>query len=125
MTLVEVIEGLRAAGYDGSFVVDDDGAAHCRACAAVMQGPALLLDGIRRVEGASDPGDMAAVLAVRCRSCGRRGSIVTRYGPEAGPGDTALLLAIEDNRGAGLDVADVASLAEPATPDPDRSRGAG
>jgi hypothetical protein len=45
---------------------------------------------------------------------------VTRYGPEAGPGDTALLLAIVDHRGAGLDVADVASLAEPSVPDPRR-----
>lgn len=125
MTLVEVIEGLRAGGYDGSFVVDDDGMVHCRTCSAASPGPALLLDGIRRVEGQSDPGDMAAVLAVRCRSCDRRGSIVTRYGPEAGPGDTALLLAIEDHRGAGLDVADAASLVEPVAPEPatpDRGR---
>jgi hypothetical protein len=119
VTLVEVIEGLRAEGYDGTFVVDDDGVVHCRSCGSTVAAGDLLLDGVRRLEGASDPGDMAAVLAVRCPACDRRGAIVARYGPEAGPGDTALLLAIDDHRGPGLDVADEASRIEPPDARPD------
>jgi hypothetical protein len=118
MTLVEVIEGLRAEGYDGSFLVDEAGSVRCQTCGDVVAAQAVVLDGIRRLEGESDPGDMAAVLAVRCTACDRRGAIVARYGPEAGPGDAALLLAIEDHRGPGLDVADEASRVEPSAPGP-------
>src|ERR671913_1486801 len=120
MTLVQVIEGLRAEGYDGTFVVDDDGMVHCRTCGAAVAPGDVLLDGVRRLEGASDPADMAAVLAVRCPTCDRRGSIVARYGPEAGPGDAALLVAIDDVRPGGIDVAEGVSRTEPPPPGSDR-----
>src|SRR3546814_13811784 len=57
---------------------------------------------------------MAAVLATTCPGCGVHGTAVVRYGPEAGPGDSAVLLAIEDHRPAGIDVAEGASRHEPA-----------
>lgn len=116
MTLVQVLEGLRQEGYDGTFVVDDDGTVRCRTCGSAVAPVDLQLDGIRRLEGSSDPADEAAVLAVRCPVCERLGAIVARYGPEAGPADEALLLAVEDRRGRGLDVADRASRREPPRP---------
>ena len=38
---------------------------------------------LRRLEGASDPDDMLAVVAVECANCGLRGSLVLNYGPTA------------------------------------------
>jgi hypothetical protein len=121
-TLVEVLDGLRQEGYTGTFVTGDDGDVLCRACGTRVPAEAVQLDGIRRVEGASDPGDMAAVLAIHCDSCGTKGSVVARYGPEAGPADAALLLAIDDHRSSGLDVAESASQAEPRAAAPHRGR---
>src|SRR3546814_12343101 len=57
---------------------------------------------------------MAAVLATNCPGCGVHVTAVVRYGPEAGPGDSAVLLAIEDHRPAGIDVAAGVSRHEPA-----------
>jgi hypothetical protein len=39
---------------------------------------------------------MAAVLAMTCPACGRHGTAVLRFGPEAGPGDAALLAAHDE-----------------------------
>jgi uncharacterized membrane protein len=75
----------------------------CRACQAPDQ---LLLDGLRRLEGASDPADMAAVLAVTCSACNARGTAVVRFGPEATAGEATLLRSIDDLRPRGLDVAE-------------------
>jgi uncharacterized membrane protein len=118
VTLVQVLDGLRAEGYGGSFLVDDAGMVSCCDCGSTVEPRAVELDGLRRLEGASDPSDMAAVLAVRCGRCGMRGSIVVRYGPEAGPGDSALLLGVGTERGSALDRAEVASALEPAAASP-------
>lgn len=123
-TLSGVLDGLAQEGYDETFLVSDDGSVKCRACGSVEAPAGLHVDGLRRLEGVSDPADMAAVLAVRCQSCGARGSVVARYGPEAGPGDEALLLAVEEAPGAGRDVADAASRTEPPAPAPADVEGA-
>lgn len=109
VTLTEVLDGLEEEGYSASFGVDDEGATTCRACRSVMRPETLDIDGLRRLEGASDPADMAAVLAVRCHGCGALGAIVVRYGPEAGPGDAALLRSVDFERRQELDVAEEAS----------------
>jgi hypothetical protein len=51
---------------------------------------------LRRLEGASDPDDMLAVVAVECRNCGLRGSLVLNYGPTATEEDEAVLLGLGD-----------------------------
>lgn len=119
-TLTEVLEGLRREGYGGDFSVGEDGMVCCRTCGTCVDPASLTLDGMRRLEGVSDPADMAAVLALHCSACNERGSIVVRYGPEAGPGDSALLLAVDDQRTTGADPAESASRVEPegTTTDP-------
>ena len=47
----------------------------------------------RRLEGASDPGEMANILAVTCPACGSRGVAVCRFGPEASEWDALLMQA--------------------------------
>lgn len=113
-TLTQVLSGLKDEGYDGDVIIDEDGGLRCTSCGQTTPAAEAQLDGLRRVEGVSDPADMAAVLATTCPGCGAHGTAVVRYGPEAGPGDSAVLLAIEDHRPAGIDVAEGASRHEPA-----------
>ena len=95
VTVVEVLHDLRDSGFTGEFYVGDDGALCCRACGFCQAAEQASADGVRRVEGASDPGDMAAVLAVTCPRCGQRGAAVVRYGPEASADEAALLTGID------------------------------
>ena len=90
-TLLEVLEDLRKRGFTEEFRVDDEGSVCCGSCRHCQPAESVDLEGMRRVEGASDPGDMAAVLAVSCPNCGRHGTAIVRFGPEAGPGDIAFL----------------------------------
>jgi hypothetical protein len=119
--MTQVLEGLAEEGYDSDFFVDDEGAVCCHECGACTPASNVRLDGLRRIEGVSDPADMAAVVAVTCPACERLGTAVVRYGPEAGPGDALFLLAIDDTRAGGADVASDASHTEPRAADPDGS----
>lgn len=49
-----------------------------------------------RVEGASDPDDMAAVVAVVCPRCSAKDALVLGYGPAASGADADVLLALPD-----------------------------
>lgn len=97
VTLVEVLEELRQAGFNGDFRIDDDGQLWCGDCGGCQPTGSVKPDHWRRLEGASDPGDMAAVVALGCPACDQRGSVVIRYGPEAGPGDAAFLIALDSS----------------------------
>jgi hypothetical protein len=97
-TLVAILDALRREGFEGDMFVTDDGELRCGRCRHTAPPSAMDVHAIRRVEGASDPADMAAVLALVCSSCGSRGTAVVRFGPEAGPGDAAVLLGVEDHR---------------------------
>jgi len=39
---------------------------------------------------------MAAVLSMTCGSCGSRGTAILRFGPEASPGEAAVLVTMEE-----------------------------
>jgi hypothetical protein len=110
VTLTEVLAELTKAGYVADFFVDeDDGQVCCGSCRACQPPESLQLDGLRRIEGASDPADMAAVLALTCPSCGTKGTAIVRFGPEASAGDAIVLQHLDDARPRGLDVAEDAA----------------
>lgn len=100
-TLVEVLDGLRAEGFTGDVRVTDEGELCCRSCGHCVHPRDMQLLTLRRIEGASDPGDMAAVLGLQCPGCGAKGVAVVRYGPEAGPGDVVVLQHLDDHRRDG------------------------
>ena len=97
-TLLEVLDGLRAEGFTEEIRVTEDGELCCRTCGHCVHAQDLHLLTLRRVEGASDPGDMAAVLGLQCPGCERKGVAIVRYGPEAGPGDVVVLQHLDDRR---------------------------
>jgi hypothetical protein len=97
-TLISVLEQLQAQGFDKDMFVTPDAQILCSACRHVAEPADFELRGIRRIEGASDPSDEAAVLALICRICGAHGTAIVRYGPEAEPQDVIVLRAVEDLR---------------------------
>lgn len=84
VTLVEILAELSGLGYTTEFCVDADGRLCCRVCGVCAEPRTVEVESFRRLEGASDPGDMAAVLAVRCRACGGRGLAVSATAPRRG-----------------------------------------
>ena len=98
-TVVAELERFRADGYDADFLVEPGPALRCRSCDRTTPAADLELDALRRLEGASDPADMTAILALRCPSCGARGTALVHYGPGATEEEDALLLALPDSDG--------------------------
>ena len=56
---------------------------------------------LRRLEGASDPDDMMAVVALECGVCGAAGTMVLGYGPSATAADSDVLRSLRDHRDDG------------------------
>ena len=102
-TLQEVLRQLAADGWaEDLWLLEapdvEPALVCCRHCGHRCQPEELPVDRTRRLEGASDPADMLMVLAVTCPSCRARGTLVARYGPEAGVHDDALLLLAANAR---------------------------
>lgn len=93
-TLVSVLGEAAEAGYDTDLIIRDDATVECRACEARQPATDLTVDHVRRLEGASDVADMMLVALTTCARCGRKGAATLGYGPNAGPEDVAVLLAL-------------------------------
>jgi hypothetical protein len=90
VTLSSLLDDLGALGFTGQFDVHGGGV-RCLRCRVTTATPAVAVEDLRRLEGASDPADMLAVVALRCPHCGTRGTLVLNYGPEATPEDAEVL----------------------------------
>jgi hypothetical protein len=97
-TLSSVLSAYASAGYDEQFTVEEDGSLQCCHCEQTARGDQVELHSLRRLEGASDPDDMAAVLAVTCPRCGTNGTAVVMFGPQASAGEAELLAQVQDRR---------------------------
>ncbi len=93
-SVFEILGQLAADGYDGDLYAVEGGTVRCGSCGTESPAEALDVAELRRMEGASDPADMVAIVAIPCPSCGQRGTIVLAYGPEAGAADSDVLAAL-------------------------------
>jgi hypothetical protein len=92
---VAILSRLAAAGYAADFRAVDDGSLVCGACGRPSPADRYFDVDLRRMEGASDPDDMTAILSGRCPSCGAGGTAVLAFGPTASEADAAVLLCLD------------------------------
>jgi hypothetical protein len=95
-TLVAVLDGIAGEGYDGDFFVTGDGLLHCAQCGVDLDPADFDVDAIRRMEGASDPDDLVAVVAARCPACQAQGTAVVGVGPTASAEDHDVTTALRE-----------------------------
>lgn len=95
-SVFEVLRDLEAEGYTEDMTARAGGHVRCGACGDESAAGEFRTGELRRVEGASDPGDMSAVLGITCPRCRARGVLVVMYGPEAGADDSDVLAALPD-----------------------------
>lgn len=93
--LVEIISAFQAEGFDAQLVPTEDALVVCKACGARQRPARYLQRGQRRTEGASDPADMALVVALECPECGAKGVLALKYGPGASPEESELLRQLD------------------------------
>jgi hypothetical protein len=98
-TLTEVIDRLESRGYGAQFGAREGGEILCFTCRNAFPAGEADIEALERLEGASDPDDMAAVAAMRCPRCDAQGTLVLKYGPESTPEDGEVLLALGDRAG--------------------------
>lgn len=92
-TVTEAVAFLVSEGYVDDFRLCAEGIIASRSDATHPVATAAV-DYTFRFEGLSDPGDEAIVLGVHCVGWGRKGIIVSAYGPDAEPETAALLVAL-------------------------------
>lgn len=93
-TLQSVLADLAAEAWDGEADTLEGGAIRWRACRHESAAADVEVAHVRRMEGASDPADMLAVVAAPCPVCGERAVLVMHYGPTAGAADADVLAAL-------------------------------
>jgi hypothetical protein len=98
-TMTEVLDGYANGGFTSSFVVTDESALECLECGTVSSPTGVSMSSLRRLEGASDPDDMVAIVAITCPNCAAQGTVVLGYGPMATPQDGDVLKELQDDRG--------------------------
>ena len=95
-SMFEILRELEVEGYAEDMTPHEGGTILCRHCGQERPAAEFEHTSLRRMEGASDPGDMSAVVGVICPNCSTKGVLVMMYGPEAGAADSDVLLALDD-----------------------------
>ncbi|MFN7148225.1 MAG: hypothetical protein ACK4V6_01970 [Microthrixaceae bacterium] len=78
---VEVERHLDRQGFGGQFGAREGANVLCFTCHEEFAADLLDADDARRVEGESDPSDMAIVVPVTCPHCSTAGTLSLQYGP--------------------------------------------
>jgi hypothetical protein len=97
-TLSEVLARFESAGFTGQFGATDTAQVRCFTCRRDAAPADVEVVEMRRLEGASDPDDMLAIVAIRCPHCGADGTAVLGYGPDSASEEAELLLRLERPR---------------------------
>ena len=97
-TILDVLGELESLGFTGQFKPCGGGQVECLTCHRLSPADDTVFRHLRRLEGASDPDDMLAVVGLACPHCSAQGTAVLGYGPEATAIDTEVLELLEDAR---------------------------
>jgi len=97
-TVTEAVAFLTSEGYVDDLQLDAEGVVDA-ATGVTHQLATAVVDHTFRFEGDSDPGDEAIVLGVHCTACGRKGVVVSAYGPDTDPEHAAILVALARSTG--------------------------
>lgn len=97
-SLGEALAHFEESGFTGQFAAQEGGIVRCFTCRTDSPAREVDLDALVRVEGASDPDDMVAVAALTCPSCGTKGTVALKFGPEATPEEADVLRDLDDRR---------------------------
>lgn len=89
------LDDLDRMGFHEGFRVKSDGIVVCGVCGMTSAARDVEIIEVRRVEGQSDPADMAAIIGIRCKSCAHEGTLVLTYGPSASPEDADVLAQLD------------------------------
>jgi hypothetical protein len=89
-----VLERAAAAGYREVFEPEPEARLRCGACASVSEASTFERQWQNRLEGASDPDDMAQVSGLVCPACNARGTFVSLFGPGAGTDAADVMVAL-------------------------------
>lgn len=98
LTLTDAIREYEARGYTGHFTPAAGGVVECQACGHKLRPDDVTMRSMRRIEGVSDPADMALVGALECPNCHERGTVTLAFGPHTPPEEAAILRGLEDLR---------------------------
>lgn len=99
-TVSEALAYLASHGYVDDYRLCPEGVVDVPT-GAVHPMKTAVIDYSFRFEGPSDPADQAIVLGVTCPDWGRKGVLVSAYGPEADAEHGALLRALADHAATG------------------------
>ena len=97
-TLSDAIRRLQADGYTGNWFANPDHVLECNESGEVLDPAEVAIDHILRFEGASDPGDMTILFALRTPS-GAMGLYSAAFGAEM-PAEDADVIALMQHRTA-------------------------
>jgi hypothetical protein len=89
-TMTDVLAQYAAAGFGGDAFAAAGGEIICGTCSSCVAPAQVAIEAISRLEGASDPSDMAAVLAIVCPICQTKATLVLKFGPEASVDEVAI-----------------------------------
>ena len=93
--LITVLRQFEQEGFSGQFQAVEGPALLCLTCRHESPISSVDANRITRLEGASDPSDMLAVIPVECAECGTKGTLVSNFGPEATIEEADLLTALD------------------------------
>lgn len=94
-TLTSIVDGLAEKGFGGSLTPLPGGDMQCSNCDAFSPAGEFTVETLRRLEGASDPDEMLAVVAAICPRCGQGGVAVLGYGPIASEADADVMALLQ------------------------------
>ena len=93
-------QNLAEQGWTEQATPLEGGQVRCEVCGEGTAADEIAIESFCRLEGASDPDDMAAVVAFTCPHCDAKDVLVLKYGPEASGAEADVLLGLSDPPGS-------------------------